>query len=149
MYGDRSTKSRNNIDDDKRSFYDIFTESIKKEGYRIQDNFINNAPSVALIADFINDIFSEKLQFAEIIINEKCKTAINDYIETKQDKDGTMLKKRIIDPKTKVSYEPYGHFLDTTKDFLIQCFKDEFINYQRGGDEGIRSVVHRKNKYNY
>lgn len=149
MYGDRSTKSRNNIDDDKRSFYDIFTESLKKYDFRIQDNFSTNAPSVAVVGDFINDMFEGKLDFAEIVINEKCKTVINDYIETKQDVDGTMLKKRITDPKTKVSYEPYGHFLDTTKDFLIQCFKDEFINYQRGGDEGIRSVVQRQLKYNY
>ena len=149
MYGDRSTKNRNNIDDDKRSFYEIFIESLKNKGFKIQDNFLSHAPPVASIADFVNAIFDQTLKFAEIIINEDCKTIINDFLETKQDKDGSMLKKRITDPKTKISYEPNGHFVDTFKDFIVQAFFNEFNNYKRGGEESIRSFVPRKTKSLY
>jgi len=33
-----------------------------------------------------------RFSFAKIIIGENCKKSINDYIETKQDKDGSILK---------------------------------------------------------
>jgi hypothetical protein len=129
MYGDRSTKNRNNIDDDKRSFYQIFTDSIKKQGFQIEDHFLGHAPSVSLIGDFVNAIFDGTLTFAEIVIGEHCKKAINDYIETKQDKDGSILKKRETNPKTKVSFEPNGHFTDTLKDFITQAFYKEFNKF--------------------
>lgn len=129
MYGDRSTKNRNNIDDDKRSFYQIFVDSIKKQGFTIEDKFLQYAPSVSLIGDFVNAIFDGTLPFAEIVIGEHCKKAINDYIETKQDKDGSILKKRETNPKTKVSFEPNGHFTDTLKDFIVQAFNKEFNQF--------------------
>ena len=129
MYGDRSTKARNNIDDDKRSFYQIFVDGIKKSGYEVEDKFLSHAPSVSLIADFVNAIFDGTLKFAEIVIGENCKQSINDYIETKQDRDGTMLKKRETNPKTGVSFEPNGHYTDTLKDFIVQAFYKEFIQF--------------------
>jgi hypothetical protein len=52
-----------------------------------------------------------------------------------------MLKKRITDPKTKVSYEPHGHLTDTFKDFMVSAFHTEylaFINKKKG--LGIRSL---------
>jgi PBSX family phage terminase large subunit len=130
MYGDRSTKNRNNIDDNKMSFYQIFTDAIKKHGYQIEDKFLNLAPPVSMIADFVNAIFDQTLDFAEIEISEKCKVSINDYIETKQDKDGSMLKKRIEDKILNVSYEPHGHLTDTLKDFIVQAFYPEFNKFQ-------------------
>jgi hypothetical protein len=130
MYGDRSTKNRDNIDDNKMSFYQIFTDAIKKYGYQIEDKFLNLAPPVSMIADFVNAIFDQTLDFAEIEISEKCKVSINDYIETKQDKDGSMLKKRIEDKILNVSYEPHGHLTDTLKDFIVQAFYPEFNKFQ-------------------
>ena len=129
MYGDRSTKSRNNIDDEKRSFYQIFTDSIKKAGFNIEDHFLNFAPPPSSIADFVNAIFDGTYPGAEYIIGENCKVAINDYIETKQDKDGNILKRREVNPRTKVSYEPNGHFVDNLKDFTVQAFKQEYDKF--------------------
>jgi hypothetical protein len=130
MYGDVSTKARNNIDENKQSFFDIFTQQLKNAGYRITDKFGSYAPPVAQVGDFVNAIFDGTLPFAEIIIGEHCKDSINDYIEVKQDKDGGTLKKRITDPKTGVSYEPVGHQLDCSKDLIVQAFSDEFKRFQ-------------------
>lgn len=39
QYSDRSIRNRNNIDDNKKSFYDLFTEAIAKEGFRIEESY--------------------------------------------------------------------------------------------------------------
>jgi len=129
LYGDPTTKARNNIDDNKKSFYDLFTESIKKEGYTIIDKFFRKAPPVASTGDFINHIFDGGFENMEIEINETCKESINDYIETKEDKDGGILKRRITDPKTKQSYEPNGHILDSLRYFICKTFEPEFKQF--------------------
>ncbi|RZK75183.1 MAG: hypothetical protein EOO85_14225 [Pedobacter sp.] len=141
QYGDKSTKNRNNIDDNKKSFYDLFTEAIAKEGFRIEDKMLKAAPPVAGIADFVNAILAGEVPGLSIEIGENCKESINDYIETKTDKDGTMLKKRITDPKTGISYEPHGHLTDTLKDFIVSAFHTEylaFINKKKG--LGVRAL---------
>jgi len=131
LYGDRSTKSRNNIDPDKRSFFKIVDETIKNKGFETVDMMDNHAPPVASIADFVNNIFSGDIKGIEIEIGENCKASISDYIETKTDKDGSMLKKRITDPKTKVSYEPHGHLTDCLKDFIYQAFTTEYSKWTK------------------
>jgi PBSX family phage terminase large subunit len=128
--GDRSTKSRNTIDDDKRSFFDIFSSAIKRGNYTVIDRMINNAPSVALVGDFVNAILSGDLTFAEISIDANCRLSINDYLISKQDKDGSILKKRITDKDKGISYEPNGHCLDTFKDLIVSVFWDEFKKFQ-------------------
>lgn len=129
-YGDRSTKNRNGIDDDKRSFYDIFIEPLKRNGFKVEDKMAKFAPSVSALGEFVNGIFEGSQKFAQISVNADCKTIINDYIESKKDKDGSMLKKRITDPKTGISYEPNGHFCDNLKDFIYQAFTKEFEAFQ-------------------
>jgi len=129
LYGDRSTKARNNIDDNKRSFFEIMDENIKKNGFITRDCMDNAAPPVASIADFVNAILNGEINGLTVEIGENCKTAIGDFIETKTDKDGTMLKKRVTDPRTKVSYEPNGHFVDLFKDMIYQAFRKEYAKY--------------------
>jgi hypothetical protein len=128
--GDRSTKSRNTISDDKLSFAEIFMNEVSKAGYTVIDKFDRYAPSVNVVGDFVNSIFDGTLPFCEIIIGENCKLSIGDYIDTKQDKDGSILKTRVVDAVTKISYEPNGHRCDCLKDFMIQCFSKEFEDFQ-------------------
>jgi len=141
IYGDKSTKARTTISDDKKSFFDLFTEAIAKEGFKIEDKMLKFAPPVAGIADFCNAIFADEIPGLNYEIGENCKETINDLIETKTDRDGTMLKKRITDPKSGVSYEPNGHLVDTIKDMTVSAFNKEylaFINKKKG--LGIRAL---------
>jgi hypothetical protein len=130
LYGDPTTTARNNIDDEKKSFLDLFVEGLLKEGYECDKRFFTKAPGVASTGDFINAIYEGKVPGVEILVSEYCKESINDYIETKQDKDGGILKKRITDPKTKQSYEPHGHMSDTKRYFLCKVFDNEFRQFQ-------------------
>ena len=130
IYGDPTTKARNTIDVEKRTFLDLFIEPIKKSGYDIELCFFTKAPPVAATGDFINAIFEGKISGLSIIINETCKKSINDYIETKQDRDGTILKKRETNKDTGVSFEPNGHFTDTLRYFICKVFNKEFSVFQ-------------------
>lgn len=130
LYGDPTTTARNNIDDEKKSFLDLFVEGLLKEGFESEKRFFTKAPGVASTGDFINAIYEGKVPDVEILVSEYCKESINDYIETKQDKDGGILKKRITDPKTKQSYEPNGHLSDTKRYFLCKVFENEFNQFQ-------------------
>lgn len=139
IYGDRSTKSRNNIDDDKRSFYEIYTQNIESCGHRIEDCMLPSAPPTASIADFVNACLAGEIPGITIEIGENCKESIKDYIETKTDKDGTMLKERIKDSITKVSYEPHGHLTDTFKDFMVSCFNAEYKEFLNKRDTVVNA----------
>ena len=130
IYGDRSTKNRNNIDENKKSFFQLFTEAIVKEGFRIEDKMLPNAPPVSTIADFVNAILAGEIPGLEIEIAEHCRESINDYIETKTDKDGSMLKVRVDHPTIEnLKYEKNGHLTDTLKDFIVSAFNKEYLAF--------------------
>ena len=130
LHGDKSTKNRNNIDDQKRTFFQIFKETLENNGFRTVDNMPSSMPPVSGVADFVNAIFDGKIKGLSIEIGEHCKQSINDYIKTKTDADGGMVKKRIPHPTIKgVTYEEHGHLTDTAKDFIVQKFHADYIAY--------------------
>jgi len=130
LYGDRSTKNRNNIDDNKRSFFQIVNETILNAGFKTVDKILSYAPSVSSIGDFVNAIFAGEVKGIDIVIGETCKKSINDYIETKTDKDGTILKIRVPHPTIEgITMEKNGHLTDTLKDFMVQAFYQEYQMY--------------------
>ncbi|MEY2738675.1 MAG: hypothetical protein RL259_584 [Bacteroidota bacterium] len=132
VYGDPTTKQRNTIDDKKRSFLDLFLDPLRKANINVETRFFYKAPPVASTGEFINAIYDGRIEGIRIEIEESCTFSINDYIETKQDIDGGILKKRITDPKTGVSFEKNGHLSDTKRYFLCKIFNDEFNTYKRG-----------------
>lgn len=128
IYGDPTTRARNNIDDNKKSFLDKLLDEVKKS-YTVYDKMMRSAPPVSTSGDFVNAILAEEYAGLKITVDESCKTSISDYISTKQDKDGGVLKKRITDPKTGISYEPNGHLLDTLRYCLVSCFNEDYTKY--------------------
>lgn len=130
LHGDKSTKNRNNIDDQKRSFFQIVNETLQNNSFRTDDRLPNVMPAVAGVADFVNAIFEGKIKGLSIEIGEHCKVSINDYIKTKTAPDGSMAKVRIKHPTIEgVTYEPHGHLTDTLKDFIVQAFHAEYVAY--------------------
>lgn len=125
IYGDPTTRARNTIDDNKKSFLDKFLDVVKKS-FAIEDRMPRKAPVVSTSGDFINEILENEWNGHRVIIGEHCNNSINDYIETKQDKDGGVLKKRVTDAKTGVSYEPNGHLTDCLRYFIARCYEDEY-----------------------
>jgi hypothetical protein len=128
IYGDPTTRARNTIDDNKKTFLDKFCDQIGKR-WTIQKRMFRKAPPVASTGEFINEIYANNIFGITITIDERCKESISDYIETKEDKDGGILKSRVVDPKTKISYEKNGHLTDTKRYFIIKAFYTEYTRF--------------------
>lgn len=147
LYGDRSTQARNNIDEKKRSFFQIVDETIKNERYNTRDMMGFYSPPVHTMGDFINEVFDGRIPALEIEIGEHCKESINDFIVTKTDKDGGILKIRKADFPGGPSYEHNGHMTDTLKDFVVQsCFNEynTYVNRHTAIQPGGISMVSRQ-----
>lgn len=106
-------------------------------------------PSVIMSKDFFNSILEGGVPGMSFGADVNCRTAILDYENTKEDKQGKVDKSTIRDPATGVSYQPYGHFVDLTRYFICNTFADEYNRYQRGGI--LAPVIMGKNvsKNNY
>lgn len=129
IYGDRSTKARNNIDEQKRSFFQIMMQTLSEEQFLPEDRMLSYAPSVSNMGDFVNAIFDGDVPGLSIGIAEECTESISDYIDTKTDRDGTLLKIRKPDYPGGPSYEHNGHLTDTLKDFICSLWNDIFIRF--------------------
>ncbi|MEK0371117.1 MAG: phage terminase large subunit, partial [Nitrosopumilus sp.] len=145
IYGDTSTKSGNTIDDNKRSFLDIFIEELSKK-HSYQKRFFTKNPSVQATGEFINAIYEMNFDDINITINETCKVSISDYIETKQDVDGTILKRKVVNPKTGVRYEPHGHFSDAKRYFIAKCFNESYTKFLNRFSDISNAVFAQGNK---
>jgi PBSX family phage terminase large subunit len=133
IYGDPSADKRSTVDENSRSFYDKFIEGLKTAGFRIVNRVEKSAPEVALSAAFINDIYEYEHAGYSITIGDNCTTSIYDYISAKEDKDGKMLKEKVKDKVTGVTYEPVGHFSDAKRYFICSLLKSEFNKYKSRG----------------
>lgn len=102
-------------------------------------------PSVMMSANFFNSILDGNVEDMTFGADSKCKEAIIDYENTKEDKNGGVDKTTIKDPITKVSYQPYGHFVDLTRYFLVNTFRDEYDKYANGGDDPVRTPIRPSN----
>lgn len=130
LHGDKSTKNRNNIDDEKRSFFQIIEETVRKAGFATEDKILSYAPPVHSIGDFVNAIFEGKVPGVRIEIAESCRESIGDYIESKTNKDGGILKVMVSHPTIKnLTYQKNGHLTDTLKDFIVQAFYSEYTAF--------------------
>ena len=93
---------------------------------------MSSNPNVRPSADFFNAILESEEQGISFIANESCRTAVLDFENTKEDKNGKVDKKTIIDPVTKVSYQPYGHFVDLTRYLITTVFQSQYQRFQTG-----------------
>lgn len=91
---------------------------------------VTTNPSVKDSAEFFNDILDHNAEGVSFHVDKSCITAILDFENTKEDKNGKIDKSVVRDPITKVSYQPYGHFVDLTRYFLATSFAKEFSQHK-------------------
>lgn len=90
-------------------------------------------PSVRMSADFLNSLLEGNVPKMTFGADKHCIPVISDYENTKEDKNGKIDKTTVKDPKTGVTYQPWGHFVDLTRYFIANTFAAEYEQYQRGG----------------
>ena len=106
-------------------------------------------PSVIMSANFVNSILDGAVEGLSFGADKSCITAITDFENTKEDKNGKIDKKTVTNPITKVTYQPYGHFVDILRYFLTYVYSREYLNYQRGGVVSVPISGRNLSKNNY
>lgn len=121
--------------------YDLFKLLIAKvTDYNLIRRVPPSNPNVRPSADFFNAILEYNEQGLSFRANEACRTAILDYENTKEDKNGKVDKKTVKDPISGVTYQPYGHFVDLSRYLLTTVLRTQYENFQRGNIKSIVSV---------
>jgi PBSX family phage terminase large subunit len=127
LHGDASTRAANNIDDEKRSFHDLFIDTLQKEGIEVIDKVSNKNPSVPMSGEFINAIFDAVLPGLQITIDEQCKVSTEDYMSVQKDVNGGILKTKVKNKITMQTYEEHGHISDTFRYVVVDMLREEFL----------------------
>lgn len=127
LHGDASTRAANNIDDEKRSFHDLFIDTLQKEGIEVEDKVSNKNPSVPMSGEFINAIFDAVLPGLQITIDENCKVSTEDYMSVQKDVNGGILKTKVKNKITMQTYEEHGHISDTFRYVVVDLLREEFL----------------------
>ena len=99
---------------------------------------------------WLNAVLEKEIGELKILINEKCKATINDFILTKEAPDGTKNKDMITDPKTKIRYQANGHLTDAFEYFMVSAFAQKYAEYQNGGRKSFPVLMGKsisKNTY--
>ena len=129
VHGDASTKAANSIDDEKRSWMDLFIDTLQKEGFEIEDKVGNKNPSVAMTGEFINAIFDCTVPGIEIYIDESCSVSIEDYMSVQKDANGAILKTKVKNKTTLQTYEEYGHLSDTFRYVVVDLCNEQYTEF--------------------
>lgn len=145
LHGDASTKAANTFDDEKRSWMDLFIDTLQKEGFEVEDKVGNKNPSVAMTGEFINAIWDEQIPGIEIFIDESCNNSIEDYMSVQKDANGAMLKTKVKNKTTMQTYEEHGHLSDDLRYLVHDLCNEEFTVFSNRrkrnlyGDKGVFS----------
>ncbi len=127
LHGDASTRAANNIDDEKRSFHDLFIDTLQKEGIDVEDRVSNKNPSVPMSGEFVNAVLDSTLPGLEITIDENCRVSIEDYMSVQKDVNGAILKTKVKNKITMQTYEEFGHLSDTLRYVVIDVLREQFL----------------------
>lgn len=129
LHGDASTRAANNIDDEKRSFHDLFIDTLQKEEIEVEDKVSNKNPSVPMSGEFINAIFDKILPGLVIVIGDECRNSIEDYISVQKDVNGAILKTKVKNKTTMQIYEEHGHLSDTFRYIVTDVLREQFLSF--------------------
>lgn len=129
LHGDACTKSANNIDDEKRSFHDLFISSLNEKGVEVDDVIGASNPSVSMSGEFINAVFEGSIPGLSITIGDNCRVSMEDYQSVQKDANGGILKTRVKNKMTMQTYEEHGHFSDTFRYIVCDLMNEEFIAF--------------------
>jgi hypothetical protein len=130
IYGDATAKKEDTKLEKGHNFYTLILRYLDK--FKPSNRVLQSNPSVAMRGQWINTVLEKGIGGINVIIGENCKTAINDFILTKEAPDGSKLKEKAIDPITKGGYQKTGHYTDLFDYIMCSAFKYEFQTYQKG-----------------
>ena len=155
LHGDASAKAANTIDDNKRSFMDLFIDTLKKDNWTVEDKVGKKNPLVSMTGEFVNAVFEKQLAGLSININDSCRASIDDYQSVQKDANGAILKTKVKDSVTKQTYEEHGHLTDTLRYVVHDIMYEEYVQFANRrkrntySEKGMFSFFNPGLKYKY
>ena len=148
IYGDPAGRHEDTRSEKGHNDYIIIQRELVTAGLRISMRVLSVAPSVSMRGLWIDAVLRERTGGVSLLIDRQCRKTVADFQKVKKDADGTKQKKRITDPATRVSYEPYGHCTDAIEYLLCYLFSSDYIAFQRGPklNTAMGSVQDRANR---
>jgi hypothetical protein len=149
IYGDATSKKSDTKIEKGSNFFKLAAKNLSRFAPTLRVPKAN--PPVAMRASFINAIFEVKAEGCEVVVASHCRKTVNDLLAIYETSEGTKLKVKEKDPKTGVTFEPFGHLSDSLDYVVCEYFKSEFRAYQGSPviDAERRSLGQRKIKRSY
>lgn len=139
VYGDATSRKADAKLEKGYNFFTIITKGLDRFQPKVRVPLSN--PPVMIRGMFINQLLSGRFTGYRIEIGDNCKKTIEDLRYVKEAADGTKLKEKTKDPKTGVTYEPYGHLSDTLDYFVCFYLSGKFNEFQHGDSTNKRVAL--------
>jgi hypothetical protein len=97
---------------------------------------LKKQPPQVTRCDFVNQVF-EGYNGWEIAIDIRCRRLTEDLIYQLRNDDGTKSKRKVLDAKTGVKYEKYGHLSDCLDYLLCFYLRDSWHRFKNGEDSTV------------
>lgn len=131
VYGDATANKKSTEDDEGRSFFAKFIGRFTGAKKRVVNRVGKSNPSTSISGAFVNEILEAEFEGWTIEINVECRSSIEDYMMTKEDINGKVLKVMKKDEETGVSQQKYGHFTDDLRYLVTSVLRNEYVRYQQ------------------
>lgn len=131
VYGDATSRRRDARTEQGYNLFGIIHSELQKLGFKdVTVRVPQSNPSVSQSGRFMNMLLSGMVDKYYLNINSSCYSTINDFLYTKEDKDGNILKERVKDKQTGTTYEKYSHLSDCVRYLICEYLHEEFNKSQ-------------------
>ena len=124
-YGDPSGKSRDTRTQQGGNDFTILHNALKD--FYPKDKVLRSAPKMVARGNFINQVFENRVDDCEIIIDESCSELLKDLLNQKEDADGKKLKEKTT--QDGISFEKYGHCSDSLDYFICKVLEPQYKSF--------------------
>ena len=131
--GDPSGLQRSTTSEDGVNNYTVILDTLGSGVLRPKLKLLKKQPPQVTRCDFVNQVF-EGYNGWQIEIDMRCRKLTEDLIYQLRNDDGTKSKKKLMDAKTGVKYEKYGHLSDCLDYLLCFYLRDSWHKFKNGED---------------
>ena len=134
--GDPSGLQRSTTNEEGINNYTQILDTLGGGVLRPKLKLLKKQPPQVTRCDFVNQVF-DGYNGWEIRIDLRCRRLTEDLIYQLRNDDGTKAKKKVVDSKTGVKFEKYGHLSDCLDYLLCYYLRDNWYRFKNGEDSDV------------
>lgn len=132
--GDPSGLARSTQTEEGVNNYTIILGNMSSPILGTKKKLLSKQPSQTTRLEFVNALFNGYCGWS-IEIDMRCRKLTEDLIYQKKNSDGTKSKKKVVDPKSGIKYEKYGHLSDCLDYALVLFLPELWAKFNKKGTE--------------